>query len=165
MVGYSQGGLIGLHAIKYLQAHLMVRRMVTLGSPVDGTWLGMAGIAALGAISPAVWQLLPGSKFIEELNAAPLPPTVRMRQIHAAADALVPTTAPMIGVEPEDYIVLPGGHSSLVVAPHFYEAIREFLDAPETSPSRRLRLLHGGRGEAGDALLDPTKPDAPAADG
>ncbi len=146
MVGFSQGGLISLHALKFLQAHLMVRRMVTLGSPVDGTWVAMSGVATLGAVSPAVWQLLPGSRFIEELNAAPLPPTVKMRQIHAASDAFVPTTAPMVGVDPKDYVVLPGGHSSLVVAPHFYEAIREFLDAPDAAPN--LRLLHGGASEA-----------------
>ena len=82
-----------------------------------------------------------------------------MRQIHAAADSFVPTTAPMVGVNPKDYVVLPGGHSSLVVAPHFYEAIREFLEAPEPSPS--LRLVHGGASKD----LDPGEPGSPAAGG
>ena len=106
---------------------------------------------------PSVWQLLPGSRFIEELRSAPMPPEVLVRQIHASNDAFVPPTPPMQGVSREDYLILPGGHSSLVVAPHFYQAVVEFLDRPDapelqdaglsnptdaTHPA--LRLLSGG---------------------
>lgn len=143
MVGFSMGGLIALQAVKFQQAHLQVRRLVTLGTPVQGTWAGLAGVAALGALSPSVWQLLPGSPFIQQLNSGNLPPTLRVRQIHASNDSFVPPTDPMDGVLPRDYLVLPGGHSSLVVAPHFYEAIREFFDADDPLPA--LRLVHGGR--------------------
>lgn len=143
LIGFSMGGLIALQALKYMQAQRFVRRMVTLGTPVDGTWVGLLGIATLGALSPSVWQLLPTSPFVSQLASAPLPPHVQVRQIHASNDAFVPTARPMEGVRPRDYIVLPGGHSSLVVAPHFYDAIREFLDAEERSPG--LRLVHGGR--------------------
>jgi pimeloyl-ACP methyl ester carboxylesterase len=131
MVGFSMGGLIALHAVKFLQAHMYVRRLVTLGTPVDGTWVAVAGIAALGAISPSAWQLLPGSPFMEELRSAPMHPSVRVRQIHASNDAFVPRTTPLAEVPHEDYLILPGGHSSLVVAPHFYEAVAEFFDRPE----------------------------------
>ena len=131
MVGFSMGGLIALHAIKFLQAHMYVRRLVTLGTPVDGTWVAVAGIAALGAISPSVWQLLPGSPFMDDLRSAPMHPSVRVRQIHASNDGFVPRTSPLAEVAREDYLILPGGHSSLVVAPHFYEAVAEFFDRPE----------------------------------
>jgi pimeloyl-ACP methyl ester carboxylesterase len=146
MVGFSMGGLISLHALKFLQAHLYVRRMVTLGTPVDGTWVGLAGIAALGAISPSVWQLLPGSKFIEELRSAPMPPSVRMRQIHASNDAFVPPTPPMEDVARDDYLILPGGHSSLVVAPHFYDAVVDFFDRKEEIPPRELEAAIASAG-------------------
>lgn len=130
LVGYSMGGLIGLHSIKFLQGHRYVRNLVMMGSPLRGTWAGLAGVATvLGALSPSVWQVLPGSPFLEDLLAAPVPAGVRMRQIHAASDALCPPPGPVEGVAARDYIMLAGGHSSLVVAEHFYLACRDFLDA------------------------------------
>jgi hypothetical protein len=129
LVGFSMGGLVATHAVKFLQAHLWVRRMVTLGSPFAGTWVGLAGVATVGGVSPSVWQVLPGSKFLEELRIAPLPPNVKMRQIHGTVDLFCPQPGPINGVPPRDYVVLPGGHSTLVVAPHVYEAVREFLEA------------------------------------
>ena len=134
VVGFSMGGLTALHAIKFLQAHQAVRRLVLLGTPVEGTWAGLVGIGTLGLVSPSVWQVTPGSPFLRELAAAPMPPGLRVRQIHSTHDVLCPLPAPVEGVRPEDFIVLPGGHSSLVVAPPFYERVREFLDqAPPTS--------------------------------
>lgn len=129
LVGYSMGGLISLHSIKFLQGHRYVRNLVMMGSPLRGTWAGLAGVATVGAFSPSVWQVLPGSPFLEDLLAAPVPAGVRIRQIHAASDALCPPPGPVEGVAPRDYIMLAGGHSSLVVAEHFYLACRDFLDA------------------------------------
>ena len=157
LVGYSMGGLISLHALKFLQGHRYVRNLVMMGSPLGGTWAGLAGVAVMGAISPSVWQILPGSGFLQDLLEAPVPPGVRMRQIHAASDPLCPPPGPIQGVAPRDYIMLPGGHSSLVVAEHFYQACREFLDgegeaqaqAPvvtseaQPAPAPELRLVSG----------------------
>jgi pimeloyl-ACP methyl ester carboxylesterase len=128
MVGFSMGGLIGLHAIKFMQGHHYVRRLVMMGSPLRGTWLGLAGVATVGVMSPSVWQVLPGSAFLEDLLAAPVPESTRLRQIHAASDAFCPPPGPIPGVPPRDYVMLPGGHSSLVVAEPFYDACREFFD-------------------------------------
>lgn len=131
LVGYSMGGLIGLHAVKFLQGHHYVRNLVMMGSPLRGTWVGLAGVATVGALSPSVWQVLPGSPFLEDLLTAPIPEGVRLRQIHAASDAFCPPPGPIEGVAPRDYIMLPGGHSSLVVAEPFYLACREFFDGVE----------------------------------
>ena len=131
MVGYSMGGLIGLHAVKFLQGHRYVRNLVMMGSPLRGTRVGLAGVATVGAISPSVWQVLPGSPFLEDLLTAPVPDGLRMRQIHAASDAFCPPPGPIEGVAARDYIMLAGGHSSLVVAEHFYLACREFFDGGE----------------------------------
>jgi pimeloyl-ACP methyl ester carboxylesterase len=128
VIGYSMGGLIALHSVKFLSGHRYVRNLVMMGSPLRGTWLSLAGVATVGAISPSVWQILPGSPFLEDLLNAPTPESVRMRQIHAVSDALCPPPGPIEGVAARDYIMLPGGHSSLVVAEPFYRACREFLD-------------------------------------
>ena len=140
LVGYSMGGLISLHAIKFLQAHHRVRRVVTLGTPFGGTWMGAVGVGVFGALSPSVWQVLPGSSFLQELGDAPLPPGIRMRQIHANSDAFCPAPGPQKGVSPRDYLILPGGHSSLVVTRRFYEATLEFLESPDGA---RLRVEPG----------------------
>lgn len=138
LVGFSMGGLVALHAVKFLQAHRYVRRVAMMGTPLGGTWMAFAGMAAVGLISASVWQVRPNSRFIADLRAAPLPAGVRLRQIHADADALCPDPGPVEGVDRErDYIVLPGGHSSLVIAQPFYAAVREFLDEPD-EPERAV---------------------------
>jgi pimeloyl-ACP methyl ester carboxylesterase len=138
LVGFSMGGLVALHAVKFLQGHRYVRRVAMMGTPLGGTWMAFAGMAAVGLISASVWQVRPNSRFIADLRAAPLPAGVRLRQIHADADALCPDPGPVEGVDRErDYIVLPGGHSSLVIAQPFYAAVREFLDEPD-EPERAL---------------------------
>jgi triacylglycerol lipase len=132
LVGFSMGGLIALHAIKFLQAHRWVRRLALLGSPTSGTWVGLAGVGTVGAVSPSVWQVLPTSSFLRDLRDAPMPEGVRVRQVSAAQDAFCPLPELLKGVDKErDYIVLPGGHSSLVVSRPFYASLRDFFDEPE----------------------------------
>jgi pimeloyl-ACP methyl ester carboxylesterase len=135
ILGFSMGGLVALHAVKFLAADQYVRRVVTLGTPFAGTWVGLAGVATVGGICPSVWQVLPSSKFLLELSSAPLPPGVEVRQIHATNDAFCPAPGPIEGVRARDYFLLPGGHSSLVVADNFYQAAREFLDESEPDPT------------------------------
>ncbi len=132
VVGFSMGGLVALYAAKFLQGQRWMRRLVLLGTPLAGSWMSLAGIATVGLVSPSVWQVRPGCAFLHELRAAPLPHGVRLRQIHGVADAFCRNPGPVAGVDREhDYIILPGGHSSLVIAQHFYAAAREFLDETE----------------------------------
>jgi pimeloyl-ACP methyl ester carboxylesterase len=131
IVGFSMGGLVALHAVKFLSGKKYVRRIVTLGAPFGGTWVGLAGVATVGGVSPSVWQVLPNSKFLRELADAPLPDGVTVRQVHAAGDAFCPAPGPIEGVKAGDYVILPGGHSSLVVADNFYGAIDDFLERPD----------------------------------
>lgn len=129
VVGFSMGGLVALYALKVLGAGRHFRRLVLLGTPTDGTWTGLAGVATVGALSRSVWEVLPGSSLVRELKAAPTPEGVPIRQIHADTDAFCPLPDPVTGVDPEtNFLVLPGGHSSLVVSQRFYARTREFLD-------------------------------------
>ncbi|MGB1275879.1 MAG: esterase/lipase family protein [Nannocystaceae bacterium] len=127
LIGFSMGGLVSLYMLKFLGGERWVRRLVMLGAPVRGTWLALAGVAAVGLISPSIWQIIPHSRFLNQLLAAPVPSDVPIRQIHADEDAFCPNPGPINGIEPNNFIVLPGGHSSLVVAQPFYARIREFL--------------------------------------
>ena len=135
VVGFSMGGLVALHTLKFLDGARWIRRVVTLGAPFGGTWASALGVATLGLVSPSVWQVLPRSKFLHDLQTAPLPPGVRIRQIHAEFDAICPNPGPITGIDRDrDFILIKGGHSSLVVANHVYPRIREFLDAEDPDP-------------------------------
>lgn len=136
VVGFSMGGLIALHALKFLQAQRWIRRLALLGTPTDGTWAGLLGVATVGWLSPSVWQCLPTSDFLGDLRAAPIPRGVRVRQIHGTHDGLCPLPAPLPGIDASrDFVVLPGGHSSLVVSHRFYDELRGFFDEPEPAPA------------------------------
>lgn len=153
LVGFSMGGLIALHAIKFLQAQRWVRRLALLGAPTSGTWVGLAGVGTVGMVSPSVWQVLPTSSFLRDLQDAPLPEGVRVRQISAAEDAFCPRPELLKGVDKErDYIVLPGGHSSLVVSRHFYRQLQEFFDEPEPQVGT---VVSAGMGVEGTGASDP----------
>ncbi len=137
LVGFSMGGLIALHALKFMQAQRWIRRLVLLGTPTSGTWVGLAGVGTVGLVSPSVWQVLPTSPFIRDLRDAPIPEGVRVRQISAAEDALCPRPELLKGVDKErDYVVVPGGHSSLVVTRTVYNKLLEFFD--ESEPGARV---------------------------
>lgn len=131
IVGHSMGGLIGLYYIKHLGGQSRVRRMVMLGTPARGTWAALAGVATLGLVSASSWQLLPGSSFLQELHDGPLPHGVEFFTIAAERDWLCPPSATQI--EGAHAIVVPLGHSSLVMSEAVYRKVLWALrkeDAP-----------------------------------
>ena len=151
IVGHSMGGLIGLYYIKKLGGHARVRRLIMMGTPVKGTWAALAGVATLGLWSKSSWQLLPRSRFLDELNQGPLPPDVEVYTLAAARDWVCPLeTTRMRGATA---VTVPLGHSSLVMSEEVFSRIVAILQ----SPVRRAR------GEA-DHLWAPLRVvDAPGA--
>jgi pimeloyl-ACP methyl ester carboxylesterase len=139
IIGHSMGGLIGLYYIKKLGGHARVRKLVMMGTPVRGTWSALAGVLTLGLWSTSSWQLLPRSRFLDELAQGPIPPNVDVFTIAAARDWVVPlTTTRLRGA---NAVTVPLGHSSLVVSDEVYRRIVNTLrpahdpyveDLPET---------------------------------
>ncbi len=121
IVGHSMGGLIGLYFIKRLGGHNRVRRLVMMGSPVRGTWAALLGVATVGLFSSSSWQLLPGSEFLKELAAGPLPDDVEYYTIAAERDWVCPLPATQI--EGAHAVTVPLGHSSLVVSEEVYRKV------------------------------------------
>ncbi|MFH0899393.1 MAG: alpha/beta fold hydrolase [Pseudomonadota bacterium] len=128
IVGHSMGGLIGLYYIKRLGGDKKVRKLILLGTPLAGTWTALLGVAALGVHSSGSWQLLPGSSFLKELAAGPLPSTVECHTIAAERDWLCPSRSTKL--EGATAVTVPFGHSSLVVSPDVFERIRSILKTP-----------------------------------
>src|SRR3954467_10902963 len=90
IIGHSMGGLIGLYYVKKLGGHTRVRKLIMMGTPVRGTWAALAGVVTLGLWSTSSWQLLPRSRFLDELAQGPMPPGVDVHTIAAARDWVVP---------------------------------------------------------------------------
>lgn len=121
IIGHSMGGLIGLYYVKKLGGHARVRKLLMMGTPVRGTWAALAGVVTLGLWSTSSWQLLPRSRFLDELAQGPLPPGVEVYTIAAARDWVVPlSTTRMPGANAS---TVPLGHSSLVVSEDVYRRI------------------------------------------
>lgn len=125
IVGHSMGGLIGLYYVKKLGGHQRVRKLIMMGTPVHGTWAALAGVLTLGALSSSSWQLLPRSRFLDELSQGPLPREVDYYTIAAARDWVCPL--PSTKLRQATSVIVPLGHSSLVVSSEVYRRIRDIL--------------------------------------
>jgi triacylglycerol lipase len=144
IVGHSMGGLIGLYYIKKLGGAARVRRLVMMGSPARGTWVALAGIATLGLWSTSSWQLLPRSRFLDELAQGPLPPDADVHTIAAARDWVVPLRTTRVAGA--NNVTVPLGHSSLVVSEDVYRRLVHILRAPSRGVDQGEPPLAAGGG-------------------
>ncbi|HTO51926.1 MAG TPA: hypothetical protein VMR50_00955 [Myxococcota bacterium] len=90
VVGHSMGGLVAAWALKALDSRRRIRRAITLGAPHGGSPLALAGALVFGAFSRALWQMVPGSAFLRELEALPVPEGAELIAVGADEDAIVP---------------------------------------------------------------------------
>ena len=128
IIGHSMGGLIGLYYVKKLGGHARVRKLIMMGTPLRGTWAALMGVVTLGLWSTSSWQLLPRSRFLDELAQGSIPPGVEVSTIAAARDWVVPlATTRMPGVPA---LTVPLGHSSLVVSEEVYRRVVNTLRPP-----------------------------------
>ena len=128
IIGHSMGGLIGLYYVKKLGGHARVRKLIMMGTPVRGIWVALAGVMTLGLWSTSSWQLLPRSRFLDELAQGPTPPGVDIYTIAAARDWVVPLqTTRLPGAKA---MTVPLGHSSLVVSEEVYRRVVNTLRPP-----------------------------------
>jgi triacylglycerol lipase len=142
IVGHSMGGLIGLYYIKKLGGHSRVRRLVMMGTPARGTWVALAGIATLGLWSTSSWQLLPRSRFLDELSQGSTPPGVDVYTIAAARDWVVPLRTTRVAGATQ--VTVPLGHSSLVVSEDVYRRLVHILRSPSRTDEQAQPLKAGG---------------------
>jgi pimeloyl-ACP methyl ester carboxylesterase len=135
IVGHSMGGLIGLYYIKKLGGQARVRRLIMMGTPVKGTWYALAGVATLGLWSKSSWQLLPRSRFLDELSQGALPPEVDIYTLAAARDWVCPL--PSTRLRGATAVIVRMGHSSLVISEEVFARILSILRAQRRDPDRR----------------------------
>ena len=120
IIGHSMGGLIGLYYVKKLGGHEKVRKLVMMGTPVRGTWAALLGIATVGLISTSAWQLLPGSRFLNDWRSAPCRAPSNTTPSRPSATGLPPVSTPLDGAQS---LTVPLGHSSLVLSEEVYRHV------------------------------------------
>src|ERR1044071_5075698 len=133
IVGHSLGGLIGLYYVKKLGGHARVRKLIMMGTPIRGTWAALMGVMTLGLWSTSSWQLLPRSRFLDELAQGPMPPGGQMPTDGAAPGLVVPLPTPRVGGPTAPTVPL--GHSSLGVSEEVYRRVVNALRPPHAEVS------------------------------
>lgn len=77
IVAHSMGGLVARSAINHGTANgspLLVRLLITLATPWQGHRAAMQGVERSPFVIPSWYDMSPGSPFLRELAATPLPP-------------------------------------------------------------------------------------------
>lgn len=90
VIGHSLGGLVATYWLKRIDQGRRIRRVITLGTPHQGTPFAYIGVLLFGAFSPAVWQMLPGSGLVRELASLPVPEGSELVALGSHDDAVVP---------------------------------------------------------------------------
>jgi MYXO-CTERM domain-containing protein len=145
------GGVIARHYIQSLGGDQHVARMVTFISPQHG--VGKAPMAAKIAGWPALYDLSPGSDFLNTVNNAPLPKDVNFTSIYSCTDEYI---------QPYETSIIPGakniglcngfvGHFEFFYNPDIYLIMHQELiaPAPKDVPTGSGGSGAGGSGAGG----------------
>jgi len=150
IVGHSQGGLVGAWYVKKLGGWRRVRALVTLGTPHHGTPVAYAGLP-LALLSPALWQMTPGSGFIRRLERGSWPPGVRLTSVWSRGDRLAPHPSAIVATFGLPYVrnveVQVEGHRDFLFKKAIYQSLlHELREGDDAAPLplprvRRLRAV------------------------
>lgn len=140
VVGHSLGGLVATYLLKCLDRGARVRRVVTLGTPHRGTPLALAGALLLGAVSRAVWQMIPGAPLLRELARLPVPPGSQLLAVASDADRVVPGFFARPYAKPGHVLarVVGLGHLDLLTAAPVLALVDAALAHPQGPACHRL---------------------------
>ncbi len=121
LVAHSMGGLVARFYLQQLGGARRVDRLITLGTPHQGTH------AANFVPSALVRQLLPDSPFIRHLNELPPPGALQVSSIVAGRDILVQPTEAASCPFGETIRFDELGHVELLFRPRVFSEIRSIL--------------------------------------
>jgi triacylglycerol esterase/lipase EstA (alpha/beta hydrolase family) len=125
IVAHSLGGVVARYYIERLAGRRNVGRLVTIGSPHNGTV-----IARLGALFPSARESLTNSAFYADLG--PLAPHegIAFTSVWSRADAIIePPESSSIAPIGEDRVFEDLGHLSLLLSPRVLDTVAACLEA------------------------------------
>ncbi len=148
VIGYSAGGVVAALWVARDGGAAKARRVITLGSPLSGTTLAAAGLAAAPDACPvACRQLAPGSAILAELTRARVGAALPWLSIWTTDDETVtpPESARLGGaVNVPVQSLCPGarvGHSGLPVDPVVTGLVLRALSAGPLSAGGECAVL------------------------
>ncbi len=124
LVCHSLGGVSALYAVKRFGLAANVRSFVACGSPFQGA-LMTGALIGTGFFSVIGIDGLPGSRFLRDLHADPLPSDIRFVSIGGSDDFICPLkTNRLAGAE---HVLLPHHHWHYLIDRGFNDYIRANL--------------------------------------
>ena len=143
------GGVIARHYVQSLGGDAYVRRLVTFVSPQAG--LPKAKYAAAIAGWPALYDLTPGSEFLQAVASVPLPPTVAMTSIYTCTDEYI---------QPFTTSIVPGATNIALCDGTFVGHFQTFSD-PDIYLIMHAALTEGDQDDDATGDDDDGKADDP----
>jgi pimeloyl-ACP methyl ester carboxylesterase len=131
VVGHSLGGLIAAHVLKR-DLRDRVRTALALGSPFRGTPFARAGLRVFGRLGPSLSQMVPGCRFLAELEREPAPEGATLVSVAGLDDLVVPAPcARLPRRRGHRNVVVPDvDHWGLIADPRALRAIERLLRRP-----------------------------------
>lgn len=124
LVGHSLGGLVIREAVQNRGLRDEVQACATLGTPHQGT---LTSVMAL--VRPACRQMIPGSRYLRELNDEPL--DVPFVNVYATPDSLVVPHGNARLPSAENHRIRLGGHWGLLLRRAAYRPIVDHLQTAQ----------------------------------
>jgi len=125
IVAHSLGGVVARYYIERLDGAPHVGRVVTIGSPHQGTL-----IARLGALFPSARETLRNSAFYRQLGPLAARGDIAFTSVWSRADAIIePPESSSIAPAGEDCIFDDLGHLSLLLSPRVLDTVACRLQA------------------------------------
>jgi pimeloyl-ACP methyl ester carboxylesterase len=146
LVAHSAGGLVARYYVQRLGGDHYCEGLVTLATPHRGTWMAGLGFCThLLLKARCLWQMLPISGFVRELDKGHFPIDFPMVSIFSAHDLLCPTKSTLLspdmtGESKTVHNLEIGGlsHGEFLTSKRCYKVLVQFL-TNQLHPQRHQR--------------------------
>jgi predicted esterase len=124
LTGFSMGGVASLYAVKRLGIIERVASLISVAAPFHGSPFGYLGTPTC-VYSKSGRQMQPGSRFLVNLHADPLPTGPRFVTISGSKDRICPMPTAML--EGAKNIVLATGHLNTLIDAEVHALVASFF--------------------------------------
>lgn len=129
LVGWSMGGFVSVAAALDPTVRRRVRRIITFGTPWDGTWAARLGVLTDPLLRFNIREMRPGSPLVRDLAAALRDPRPwDFQAVNGTLDLLA--RAPMRSLDPRWCHTGPWWHRSLLWDSGLFELIHKLIVMP-----------------------------------
>ena len=89
IIAHSNGGLVAFWWLLRLNGHRYCNKLITLGTPFQGTYLTwLSFITPFGFFMPDMWQMGPGSSFLQSLREIEIPEDLFIYNVYSDNDSV-----------------------------------------------------------------------------